>query len=253
VVFGSFTAIPVALAARLLHIPFYLHEQTRTVGLANRLICRFAAGCAYSYPESISKLHCTNKLHTGNLVRPLLWHPSAKPPFSIPAHKPILFVTGGNQGSKALVDVCLLIAKELSKKYQIILQTGKIQAKSNLALIRPWFPAEQMAWLLHRSRIVICRGGANTIAEIMIAGTPAVIIPLPNSSGDEQSKNANLIHQNQAGVLLDQAKLNPESLLQAINTIESAYPAYKQAAKKLKQLQNPHAAESFYQFVICHP
>jgi len=251
VVFGSFNALPVAIAARWLHIPCYLHEQTRIVGLANRLISWFASGCAYSYPESASRFRCNNLLFTGNLIRSLFWTDSTQPDLPIKSDQPVIFVTGGNQGSKILIDLCINLALTLQQKYQLVLQTGNHPISSNQLLTKSWFSAQEMSWLLHHAHIIICRGGANTLAEIMIAGTPAIIVPLPISSGDEQTANATLIHKNQAGILLPQSKLNSNSLIQAIRTIETNYSTFKQAASKLKQYQNPAANQLFYDFVVC--
>src|SRR6185436_10409157 len=38
--------------------------------------------------------------------------------------------------------------------------------------------------------LIVCRAGATTLAEIMAAGKPAILIPLPTATDDHQRKNA---------------------------------------------------------------
>ena len=38
--------------------------------------------------------------------------------------------------------------------------------------------------------VVVCRAGATTLAELMAAGRPSMLIPLPTATDDHQRKNA---------------------------------------------------------------
>ena len=49
---GGFVSVPAVLASRLLGIPSLTHEQTVTVGLANRINARVASRIALSYAAS---------------------------------------------------------------------------------------------------------------------------------------------------------------------------------------------------------
>lgn len=251
VVFGSFSAVPVALAAKILKLPCYLHEQTRVMGLANRLICRFATGCALSYPDSANLCHHSNTRIIGNILRQHIWHPPHKPSFVLPSSKPILYITGGNQGSVAILTAIKPLIPTLTKNYQLIIQYGKSTFSPNNPVIvaQPWFNDSDVAWILSHAHLVISRGGANTVAELMVAKVPAIIIPLPQTSHDEQFKNASMLADRHAAILLPQSQLSPDSLQQAINRIESDYSYFHQAAKQLTSIHHPQAASQLYDFV----
>lgn len=255
-VFGGYTALPVAAAAFFLQIPVYLHEQTRAAGLANRIISRFATGCATSYQDTSGLDHHKNKLVTGNLLRRIIWNPPANPSFNLTGPKPILFITGGNQGSAVILQVLEPLLSQLTAQYQLVVQFGNhhpTQTLNSTIVAKPWFGVEDMAWLLSHSKIVICRGGANTTAELMVFGTPAIIIPLPIASQDEQAKNAAAIANSGSGLVISQTQLTEESLLAAIRQIESDYSAFKANAKNLSRLQDATAAHKLYQFVSSSP
>ncbi len=41
-----------------------------------------------------------------------------------------------------------------------------------------------------RTALAVCRAGAVTVAELAVAGVPAVLVPLPGAPGDHQTRNA---------------------------------------------------------------
>src|SRR6185436_716957 len=57
--------------------------------------------------------------------------------------------------------------------------------------------------------LVLCRGGAMTLAEVTTVGLPAVYVPLPYGNG-EQRRNAMPVVQAGGGLLVDDAELSSE-------------------------------------------
>jgi UDP-N-acetylglucosamine--N-acetylmuramyl-(pentapeptide) pyrophosphoryl-undecaprenol N-acetylglucosamine transferase len=49
---------------------------------------------------------------------------------------------------------------------------------------------DDMATAYAESDLVVARAGALTLAELAIAGKPAILIPLPTAADDHQRKNA---------------------------------------------------------------
>ena len=248
VTFGSFNALPVAWAAMCQKIPFIIHEQTRSLGLTNSLLSSFCAAQAVSYEET--KRNAVKHEVTGNLLRQVIWNPPQHSPLSLPTEKPILYITGGNQGSSAINHALLPALNQLSNSYQVVLQSGKtsidISQISQKVIVKPWFSVQEAAWLLHHAHIIISRGGANTISEIMVAGTPALTIPLPNTTNDEQTKNAHLLSDRKAGLVLPQTELSTQAVLDNLRCIESDYKNIVENAQQLRALQHPDAVKKLY-------
>ncbi len=64
--------------------------------------------------------------------------------------------------------------------------------------------------------VVVSRSGSNTVAELAALSKPAVLIPLPNSPNDHQTKNAIWYRINGRGVVLEDGAVGDASLSRAI-------------------------------------
>jgi UDP-N-acetylglucosamine--N-acetylmuramyl-(pentapeptide) pyrophosphoryl-undecaprenol N-acetylglucosamine transferase len=89
--------------------------------------------------------------------------------------------------------------------------------------------------------LVVCRAGAMTIAELAAAGVASVLVPYPYAVDDHQTVNAKYLSDAGAAVLIQQAELNPESLLQILQTIDR--PQALIMAQKARQLGMPHSTQ----------
>jgi UDP-N-acetylglucosamine--N-acetylmuramyl-(pentapeptide) pyrophosphoryl-undecaprenol N-acetylglucosamine transferase len=63
--------------------------------------------------------------------------------------------------------------------------------------------AGRYAW----ADIVVCRGGALTVAELAAVGLGAIVVPLPGAIADEQSANARFLLNAGAAIVIAQAEL----------------------------------------------
>ena len=53
--------------------------------------------------------------------------------------------------------------------------------------------AREVPTLLAAATLVLCRGGASTLAEVMAVGTPAMVVPYPHHTDRHQERNAALL------------------------------------------------------------
>ena len=60
--------------------------------------------------------------------------------------------------------------------------------------------------------VVLCRGGAITVAELAAVGVGAVIVPLPGAIADEQSANAQFLVDAGAALKVPERDLTAETL-----------------------------------------
>jgi UDP-N-acetylglucosamine--N-acetylmuramyl-(pentapeptide) pyrophosphoryl-undecaprenol N-acetylglucosamine transferase len=66
--------------------------------------------------------------------------------------------------------------------------------------------------LLARATFAVCRSGAGTVAELTIAGVPAVLVPLPGSPSDHQMRNAQTLEQAGAAIVVPDEACDPKRL-----------------------------------------
>lgn len=124
--FGGYLGLPAVASARLLGIPSIIHEQTATTGLANSLAITLASRIAVSFPSSLKHFPAHKTTLTGNPLRLEIFTTNKR--FLSKTHhlavRPIIYITGGNQGARDLNLPLIQALPKLLKKYSIIHQIG---------------------------------------------------------------------------------------------------------------------------------
>ena len=67
-----------------------------------------------------------------------------------------------------------------------------------------------MADVYALASLVVGRSGAGTVAELAALGKPSILIPLPGTGGDEATKNARVLADAGAAILIPQSEATPE-------------------------------------------
>ena len=232
--FGGYVSFPVLLSARILKIPIVIHEQTLEAGITNKLISRFADKICISFESSQKYFPKEKTVLTGNPIRKNIIKPNKK--YEINGSDPLIFVTGGSQGShfiNLLIAGCL---SELLDKYILIHQCGgstefkdfeklsilkeglNNNKRHRYTLFKFLYP-EEIGGILKSSSLVVSRAGINTISELIVLQKPAYLIPLPTAQKNEQMKNAQFLKNLGLGEIGNQKNLTPESFLNEINAM----------------------------------
>lgn len=230
--FGSYVALPVALSARFFRIPVITHEQAIIPGLANRLISAVAGKVLVSFPETGIYFRKKKTILTGLPLRTIILDPPDSLSFRLITDKPILYITGGTTGSMSINRMIYRIIPKLVLDYEVIHQVGtrwESEAKKVRQTLRGdkrsryhvfgYVSASDHAWLMHHMYCMVARSGANTVYEVGAVKKPAIFIPLPWSSGNEQYLNAKILADSGAAVILDQNHIDPQKLLSEIRHV----------------------------------
>lgn len=224
---GGFVAGPGGIAAWLLGINLYVHEQNAIAGLTNRVLARFAKKVFIAFPNTQKLSIESNKIiQTGNPVRAEIMAIAAPGMRTIGSHPRLrILVLGGSLGAKAINEAVpqalALLPKD--KKPEVWHQTGKAhlaQAEQYYldnkieAKVVPFI--DDMAKAYQFADIVICRAGALTISELAAAGIASILIPFPHAVDDHQTVNAQFLTQTGAAILVEQHSLTPQRLADLI-------------------------------------
>lgn len=252
--FGGYVSVPVIIAGKLLGIPSLTHEQTITVGLANKINGRLVNRVAITFPES-EKFFPKNKIVlTGNPIRPEIFQKD-QAPYRFPQKKPQIYLTGGSQGAQILNETIWSILPKIVKNYNLIHQCGhrdysKWQKKyhrlpkeiKQAYFLTSYIESRFIGWALS-SDLIISRSGANTILEIGALGKPAILIPLPKTTHNEQILNAEFLASRGGGIIINQKSLSAPKLLIAIEQVMDNLSYYQEKAQKLKKQIKTDAAK----------
>jgi UDP-N-acetylglucosamine--N-acetylmuramyl-(pentapeptide) pyrophosphoryl-undecaprenol N-acetylglucosamine transferase len=205
--FGSYVSIPVAFAALVLRIPVIIHEQTQEAGLANKIIAPFAFKICISF-ESSRKYFPKNKtILTGNPIRQSIKNPGRFSLINFKEDLPVIFITGGSQGSHKINEFVFPALRQLTKIANVLHQTGDSKFKDFEKLSREkkklensqrykpikFLSPDEFGAVLGKAALVIGRAGANTVNELLYLEKPCLLIPLSFAQRDEQARNAGLI------------------------------------------------------------
>jgi UDP-N-acetylglucosamine--N-acetylmuramyl-(pentapeptide) pyrophosphoryl-undecaprenol N-acetylglucosamine transferase len=259
---GGFVSVPPALAARGLGIPIVVHEQTAVPGLANRITARFAARIAVSFQSVGSGFPADRVVVTGNPVRREVLGGSREAAlghWGFDAAVPLVYVTGGAQGSHRINRVVGEALPRLLAICQILHQCGDsietgdhawLQERARALApatrprygIRPYLGAE-LRDVYAAAALLVGRSGAGTVTECCNLGVPAVFIPLPGASGDEQTANARLVEAAGGAVVLPQGDLTAESLVDTLTRLLADRERLQAMGARARALAVPDAAQ----------
>jgi UDP-N-acetylglucosamine--N-acetylmuramyl-(pentapeptide) pyrophosphoryl-undecaprenol N-acetylglucosamine transferase len=259
---GGFVALPVVLGAALARVPIVVHEQTAVPGLANRIAARVARRVAITFAPSERHFPPDRVVVTGNPLRPDLRAGSradAIGRFGLDPALPLVYVTGGVQGARAVNRAVGEIVGDLLAGAQVIHQSGDSPTTGDRAWLQgkraalppalarrytvlPWVGAE-LAGIYATAALVVARAGAGTVNECCQLGLPALYIPLPGARGDEQTANARLVGRAGGCAILPQATLTPDLLLERIRALLAEPARLKEMGERARTLAIPDAAE----------
>jgi UDP-N-acetylglucosamine--N-acetylmuramyl-(pentapeptide) pyrophosphoryl-undecaprenol N-acetylglucosamine transferase len=266
---GGFVSFAPAVAARLLGIPVVVHEQASVAGLANRLVGRLASKVALTFPEARHRFPRDRVVITGNPLRPELaggFRDRALDRFGLTRELPVLYVTGGAQGAHRINRTVGAILRELLEATQVIHQCGANPETRDLQ----WLQAEagrlpvglqaryralsyvgtELKDVYAAADLVVSRAGAGTVNECCHLGCPAVFIPLPGASGDEQTANARILEAAGGAVVLQEAGLSPERLLETVRSLLADPARLRLMGERARSLAAPDAADRITELIL---
>jgi UDP-N-acetylglucosamine--N-acetylmuramyl-(pentapeptide) pyrophosphoryl-undecaprenol N-acetylglucosamine transferase len=97
--------------------------------------------------------------------------------------------------------------------------------------------------------LVLARSGS-TVAELCAAGKPSLLVPFAAAADDHQRKNAEVLVQAGAAVMLLQRDVTPESLLEALRGLLTDPERRAQMAERARSLAKPGAVERIAAMVV---
>jgi UDP-N-acetylglucosamine--N-acetylmuramyl-(pentapeptide) pyrophosphoryl-undecaprenol N-acetylglucosamine transferase len=215
--FGGYVAGPAYLAARRRGLPIVVHEANARPGVANRLAARmtthvFTATPGVRLPHATTIGIPLRPAITG-LDRPAL-RGAARQRFGLRPGGPVLLVTGGSQGARAINAAVSGAAAALrAAGVQVLHITGPqhaVQVPDGDPAGLPYVVIPyvgEMQYAYAAADFAVCRSGAMTCAELAAVGLPAAYVPLPLRGG-EQRLNAEPAVVAGGALLADDADLD---------------------------------------------
>jgi UDP-N-acetylglucosamine--N-acetylmuramyl-(pentapeptide) pyrophosphoryl-undecaprenol N-acetylglucosamine transferase len=223
---GGYAAMPTALAAWISRRPLFLVEPNAIPGRVNRLTARFARCVFVGFESARGYLpRSTESVCVGVPLRRALYRAFAgRPEPRLPTKALRIFVFGGSQGARQLNEhVPEALAKLAKGGVEVFHQTGETDRAAVAARYSELgIPAEVVAFERDMPKryawadLAICRAGALTVAELALAGMPALVVPYPFAADDHQTANARALEEAGAARLIPAQPLDVNALAQTI-------------------------------------
>lgn len=251
---GGYTSFPVVIAAKLLGIPIFLHEQNVLPGAVNRLCQKLSTHNFLSFPETLKYLKGEV---VGNPVRKKIIAGDkqlACAKLQLDSNKKIVLIMGGSQGARSINKTVVASLNRIPSDIQIIHLIGERDfnwLKQSFANNKPanYFPfayLDNMEDVLAAADLTISRAGATAIFEFLAKGLPMVLIPFPYAAENHQLLNAQAIAKNGAALVVEEKDFSKDKFIELLNSSSLDYDKMKQASLALAK---PQAAQRIVDFI----
>jgi UDP-N-acetylglucosamine:LPS N-acetylglucosamine transferase len=224
---GGYASIPAALAAWCWRVPVVVTEQNAVAGAANRLVGRWAKAAAVVD----RRVDLPRATVTGTPLRPEILAAAAitdaKARCGVPEDRVLVVVTTGSLGARSVNTACAELWRDWADRTDVAVvhvvgrrdfaggaaegTFGSRSAADGLWL-RSVEYEDDMPTLLRAADVAVCRAGGVTVAELAALGVPAVLVPLPIAPQDHQRRNAELLADVDAAVILSDADCSAATL-----------------------------------------
>jgi len=255
---GGYSSGPVVLTAALRGIPTMVMEQNAVPGLTNKLLARVVRAAAVTYDETLTFFRGRGFV-AGNPVRAEFFTSSDRDRLSRSPSRRVL-ILGGSQGAHAINVAVVAAAAGLVRQYpglEIVHQTGE----RDLADVRRGYAhagvdARAESFLdpvvgeVMDADLVVCRAGATTLAELAAAGRPAVLVPFAAATDDHQRKNAAVLEQAGAAVMVLERDLSGARLTETVGSLLGNPTKLAAMSSAMRAFAKPHAARDIVDRVM---
>lgn len=255
---GGYASGPAMLAAILGRVPTLAIEPNAAPGLTNRLLGRWVSAAAVNFPPAAGSFRSAQV--TGIPVRQAFFDLPPRPAWG----SPHLLVFGGSQGARALNTYLPRIAAallEMVPGLTILHQAGARAGETTLAAYRAEAAGLEGRWEVRpflddmpqrfgAADLILARSGASTVAELAAAGKPSVLIPFSQATDDHQTKNARVLADAGAAVLLPESKLTDALLLEELTGLLGSPERLQRMAQKARALAHPDAVERIVEMAM---
>jgi UDP-N-acetylglucosamine--N-acetylmuramyl-(pentapeptide) pyrophosphoryl-undecaprenol N-acetylglucosamine transferase len=255
---GGYASVAAALAAVVWRVPIVVAEQNAVPGAANRLISRFATVSAVAFEGT----PLPRAVVTGNPLRPEILEVDpdrdrgkAKASFDVDPDRRLVLIAGGSLGALRINEAVLAALPAWRGRADLAVHHvvgdrdwDQIRASTpdNLGALayRQVRYESDMAAALAATDLAVCRAGSGTCFELAAVAVPAILVPSPLVTADQQTQNAGRLVDAGAAVLVPDAELDGPRLVAEVDRLIDDTETLARMASAARRWARPGAADA---------
>ena len=266
---GGYASFPALKMGAKLGIPTCVHESNAVPGLTTKLVARTASRIMVSFDASRQHYPDPEKvLLTGTPVREEFLYArrqQARQALGL-GDEPLIVSCWGSLGAREMnkkIAQFMRCECEDGTPFHHIHATGSFGWRWMPEYVKemgvdlaahPRIDMREyiydMPQVLAAADLIICRAGAATIAEVCASGTPCIMVPSPNVTGNHQEKNARVLERSGAAAVVREADCDGKSLYETAKSILSDAGRMRAMRASARDMAVVDAAERIYQTAL---
>ena len=265
---GGYASFPVVSEAARRGIPTAVHESNAVPGLTTKALSRVVDRVMVGFEDSRAHYdHPEKVVVTGTPVRADFFRYTrreAREKLGFDDERPLLLSYWGSLGAEVMNQKMVdFIAKECYEGAPVrhihgagrdypwmqeeLLRRG-LKLGDNGVEVREYI--YDMPLVMAAADLVLCRAGASTISELTAIAKPAVLVPSPNVTANHQEKNARVLSDQGAAVLLREQDCVENTLYDTAMLLLRERDRRDAMVRALQSMAVPDAAEKIYETLM---
>ncbi len=258
---GGYVCWPILVAAAKMGIPSCVHESNAVPGAAVKRLQKYCDIIFTNFRETAKYLKKAKKIvNVGNPIRNVVKYDydEARRKLGIEGkYKYMILSFGGSLGAQKMNDGMLNLFDQYIRHYPDILAVHSAGSRlyeemresayslgldkcENVKIMEYIY---DMPLQMAAADIVVTRAGAMTISEIALNKKPAIIIPSPNVTNNHQLKNAKVLSERGAGILIEESENMNEHLEAAVKQLIANEKQRKEMAEECEGIAHADVNE----------
>jgi UDP-N-acetylglucosamine--N-acetylmuramyl-(pentapeptide) pyrophosphoryl-undecaprenol N-acetylglucosamine transferase len=282
VIVGGYASFPAGLAAVLTRVPLVSMTTDAVPGAVNGLLGRFAAANAVAFAGTdLPRTHVTGTPvwpELATLERTPEGQAGSRSALGLPPDRQTVACAGGSLGARrvnsAVADLAGSWAGCADRSLYHV--TGRRDYEAFAAATTAGATGtavggmagnggdgsglryrvvpfeERMPDLYNAADVCVVRAGAMTVAELLVSGVPAILVPLPGAPRDHQTRNADALVTMGAAVLVPDHECDSRRLGLALDALLSDPDRLRAMGEAARANAHPDAAARVAELVDAH-
>ncbi len=270
---GGYVSVPVAFGAKLNGVKYITHDSDPIPSLTNKIIGRWASLHLVAQSKDIYPYPQAKTISTGIPVSRSFVAVTKKireecrQKLNISKTEKLVFVIGGGLGAKsineALYDILPNLLGEFKNLKVVHIVGHKNESHSKAAYdevlneeqrkrLKVLAFTDKVYMYSGAADLVVTRAGATNLAEFAIQGVACIVIPSTFLVGGHQLKNAQILKEKHAAIVIDDKELaeNPHVLAKEISTLLKNPRRLADLGKELTAFAHNNAGQEIAEIII---